>query len=473
MTITSRNNETEQSGKKLPQYAAGLSSSLGALASGMVMGWSSPAGLYLAEEYKLKISPSEFTLIASIFNLGAATICLPIGILADFIGRKRAMLMLTVTFTIGWALIIWANSVTMLVIGRYILGVSGGAFCVTTPMYTAEIAEVSIRGRLGSYYELMLCIGIVIPYILGATVSMFTLSLICATVPLLFFGIFVFMPESPTYFLLKGNVFEASKSYRWLRGPNYNIKPELDATKNALAEAKRNRVSFFVAISSRATLKGLFIAFGLMFFQQMNGINAILFYADSIFKKAESNVDSDLSSIIMGLLQVVAVFISSLIVDRLGRRILLMMSAFIMGISLLVLGIYFHLQINGMDVSTIGWLPLVTICLFVSLISIGFGPIPWMMTGELFAPQVKGIAGSSASLFNWIAAFVVTKFYNDFVNVFGVDITFWIFSLICGLAVIFVFLFVPETKGKTLEEIQIELSGKTINSTGFIITDKK
>lgn len=460
-TLVSRGSET--SGRKLTQYIAGLAATLGALAAGMVLGWTSPAGkdgVNLAQQYNMTITKDDFSWIGSIFNLGAATICVPIGILTDIIGRKKSMLILVVPFTIGWALIIWADSVAMFEAGRYILGVSGGAFCVTAPMYTAEIAESSIRGSLGSYFQLMLCVGILLSYVLGSAVSMFTLSLISAVVPLVFFGVFFFMPETPAYYLKKGNVNAARQSYRWLRGPDYNVEVELEIQRDAMAEASLHQTSFTTAMRSRAAGKGLIIAFGLMLFQQLSGVNAIIFYSGSIFEAAGSAMDSNVATIIVGVMQVIAVFVSTLVVDKLGRRLLLIVSISAMCITTLILGVYFHLKIHKFSIADdIGWLPLVAVCLYIILFSLGFGPIPWMMMGEIFAPQVKGIAGSSACLFNWLMAFVVTRFYGPLETEFGQNVTFWIFSVICGLGVVFVLLVVPETKGKTLEEIQVELGG--------------
>ncbi|KAH0540961.1 hypothetical protein KQX54_020680 [Cotesia glomerata] len=267
-------------------------------------------------------------------------------------------------------------------------------------------------------------------------------------------------------YIVWGQINEARESYRWLRGPHYNIEPELEAQKEALDEASRNRVSFLTAIRSKAAIKGLLIAFGLMFFQQLSGVNAIIFYSGSIFETAGSTLDSSVATIIVGTMQVVAVFVSTLIVDRLGRRMLLLISSVAMCFTTLVLGVYFNMKIhNTSGVDSIGWLPLVSICLFIILFSLGFGPIPWMMMGEIFDNQVKSVAGSSACLFNWLMAFVVTKFFSDIQDALGTDMTFWIFSIICAIGVAFVFFIVPETKGKTLEQIQIELGGGSERSS--------
>ncbi|XP_043278857.1 facilitated trehalose transporter Tret1 isoform X2 [Venturia canescens] len=477
-TLVSNAGENGNRPRKLPQYIAGLASTLGALAAGMVLGWTSPAGdngieLKKHKVYSFDFDDSEFSWVSSSFNLGAATICVPIGILCDYIGRKTSMLILTVPFTIGWACVIWPNSVATLIAGRYILGISGGAFCVTAPMYASEMADNETRGRLGSYFQLLLTSGILLTYILGSieTLSMFNLSLISASIPLIFCVVFFFMPETPTYYLIKDNVTMARKTLTWLRGSHYNVEIELQEQREALAEAKRNQSSFFSAIRSRAAIKGLIIAFGLMFFQQLSGVNAIIFYAGGIFAQATGS-NASWPTIVVGAMQVIAVFVSTIIVDKLGRRLLLLISSVSMCITTLILGVYFYCDEFGPSMENVRWLPLLCICGFIILFSIGFGPIPWMMMGEIFSSQIKGVAGSSACLFNWLMAFVVTKFYGDVKSAIGPYGAFWIFSAICGLSVVFVFFLVPETKGKTLDQIQMELGGETpsVQSAGKIKT---
>lgn len=448
--------------KRFPQYAAGLAATLGALAAGMVLAWTSSAGdggIHLQERYNIPISATEFSWIGSLTPLGAGVICIPIGILADIIGRKYSMLLMVIPFSVGWLLIIFANSVLMFYFGRFITGLSGGAFCVTAPMYAVEIAESEIRGSLGSYFQLLLTVGILCSYILGNYVNMFVLSIISAIAPLLFFAVFMFMPETPMYYLKKGKEDAARSSLLWLRGSNYNVEHELQSQKASLEEASNNNISFMVAIRSKAAVKGLIIAYGLMFFQQLSGVNAVIFYSGQIFKDAGSSLEPAIATIIVGVMQVVAVFISTLIVDRFGRRLLLLSSIVAMFVTTLILAIYFYLmEKNAESVTQIGWLPLVSVCIFVILFSLGFGPIPWMMMGELFAPEVKGVAASSACLFNWLMAFVVTKFYSDLENALQIKGgAFWIFSGVCALGIFFVYFVVPETKGKSLDDIQREL----------------
>lgn len=374
--VSSGNPDGLVAGNKLPQYIAGLASTLGALAAGMVLGWTSSAGkggITLAEEYGIAISDSEFSWIGALATLGAGAICVPIGILADLIGRKTSMLLLVVPFTIGWALIIWSSSVTMFYIGRFTTGLSGGAFCVTAPMYTSEIAESSIRGSLGSFFQLLLTVGILASYVLGSLVNMQVLSIISGIVPLIFFGVFVMMPETPTYHLKKGNLEAARASLIRLRGSTYNYEAELQMLQESIDSSTDSGESFGTAITSKPAIRGLIIGYGLMLFQQFSGVNAIIFYASTIFEAAGSTMAPEVSTIIVGVMQVVAVFVSSLIVDKLGRRLLLLVSVVFMFLTTLIMGFYFYFKSNGTDVSSIGWLPLLSICLFIVLFSLGFG----------------------------------------------------------------------------------------------------
>lgn len=462
-TLVSNNGQLGQA-KKLPQYLAGIAATLGALAAGMVLGWTSPAGkdgINLIADYGIPMTSAEFSWIGSLTTLGAGAICIPIGMIADLIGRKTAMLIMVVPFTVGWLLIIFSNSLLMFYFGRFITGLSGGAFCVAAPLYTAEISENEIRGTLGSYFQLMLTVGILAAYVLGDVINnMKTLSIISAVIPLVFFGAFFFMPETPVYYLKKGNEEAARKSLIRLRGNQYNIETELREQRDALEATRRNGASFLNSIMrSPAVKKGFIIAYGLMLFQQMSGVNAIIFYSSTIFSEAGASISPNTAAIIVGAVQVVSVFLGTFVVDKLGRRILLLASIVMMFLMTLLMGIYFYCTKYTTAFDNIKWFALIPICVFLILFSFGFGPIPWLMMPEIFAPEVKGVAGSSACLFNWLMAFVVTKFYSDMQNAVQPYGAFWIFSLFCAVGILFVYFLVPETKGKSLDQIQRELNG--------------
>lgn len=353
----------------------------GAFAAGTTLGWSAMISKKLTEttdEYNFDISKDEFGTLSSIVPLGAALVCLVIGVIIQAFGRKTTMLFLVLPFTVGWGLVTFATSVLMITIGRFILGVSGGAFCVAAPTYTAEIAEARVRGTLGSYFQLMLAIGVVFAYIVGKFASVTALNLICAVVPLVFGVIFSFMPESPSYLISKDRKDAAAKSLKWLRGSQYDYSVELAELQAECEADKKNKVSLSAALSRTATKKALFISLSLMFFQQMSGINAIIFYTKDIFADANTGIDPGLASIIVGIMQVIAVFVSSLIVDKAGRRLLLLPSVIAMCICNIILGAYFIIGSNDKEaVASLGFIPVAAVCIFVVLFSMGMGPIPW------------------------------------------------------------------------------------------------
>lgn len=196
-----------------------------------------------------------------------------------------------------------------------------------------------------------------------------------------------------------------------------------------------------------------------MFFQQFSGINAVIFFSVSIFKSAGSNIDPAVCAIIIGVVQVLATLSAATLVERAGRKILLIQSSAIMCLCLTTLGVYFHLKKTGHDVSNIGIIPLVSLVLFIVAFSTGYGPIPWMMMGELLPSDVKSIATSITVLYNWISVFIVTQSFTALNENLGDDVTFWIFAVIMGIGTVYGLKYLFETKGKSNAEIMIILGG--------------
>lgn len=171
-------------------------------------------------------------------------------------------------------------------------------------------------------------------------------------------------------------------------------------------------------------------------------------------------MDPALATIIIGVMQVLATVVSVMVVDRLGRRILLLASALMMALCTIALGIYFHLKDQDeANVTNLGWLPIAAMCIFIVMFSFGFGPVPWLMMGELFAQDIKGFAAALAGTTNWLLAFLITKTFTSLRVSLGSGGTFWLFSGLTILGAVFVFMFLPETKGKSLAEIQEILGG--------------
>jgi len=450
---------TFYSGSKNLQFLSAIAATLGAFGLGTVLGWTSTSNLSLEEDPDFKgISKSTLSLLGSMVPVGALGACAVTGILIGKLGRKSTMLLTAPPFVIGWLIIVFAQNNAMLIIGRIVTGFCGGAFSLAAPVYIGEIAEPSLRGSLGSGFQLMVVLGILFVYCFGAIMNWMWLSVMCTAVPILFAAMMFFMPESPRYYLIKGNRAEAVKSLRRLRGAHSDgqVEPEIEAMERSVADAARNQASF-KDLFTPSILKPTSISLGLMLFQQLGGVNAVIFYTGDIFKSAGTSMDANLSTIIVGIVQVAATVVSTVLADKAGRRILLLISDSMMGVSLAMLGAFFFIkeeQENTELADSLGWLPLVSMILFVTAFSLGFGPIPWMMVGEILPARVLGLASSIATVFNWFLAFLVTQFFADLKEAIHGAWCFWIFAIVCAIGTVYVFLIVPETKGKTTDEIQ-------------------
>ncbi|KAF2883262.1 hypothetical protein ILUMI_22913 [Ignelater luminosus] len=451
--------------RQLPQYIAALTVCLGSVASGTVLGWTGN----IIEELKnkkfnnIEIDDFDIKWIGSCATLGAMIVCFPIGIMCEKLGRKASMLVLTVVLIGGWLVIIFANSAVMIYIGRIITGMGGGGFFITAPLYASEIAEKEIRGGLVIIAGFM-PLGITFAYIIGYVAHPEIYTIILAVLPLVFAITFLFQPETPVYSMKQGREADARNTLIRLRGDSYDVDAELKEIKKAIQEDRESKISFKESMKKRSTKKAAMVCFTLMFLQQAGGINAVIFYIGNIFESSGTDLDPKVSTIIVGVTQVIATYVSSLTLDRLGRRVLLMISNTFMAIGLIILGIFYTLSERWLvpphTLMSLGFMPLLGLLMNMVAFPLGCGLIPWMLPAELFPPEIKGLAAAAAGTFNWFIAFLITNFYFDIKEAIGGDTTFYIFSVVCAITAMFALLVVPETKGKSFYQIQKELSGE-------------
>lgn len=268
------------------------------------------------------------------------------------------------------------------------------------------------------------------------------------------------MPESPYYYFAKGKKDEAINALCFLRGKSAEgVKEEAEMIEGVVAESLKNAGTVKDLFNVKGNRKALIICCGLISFQQLSGINVVLFYSQSIFQKTGSSLDSAIASIIVGTVQVLASGCTPLIVDRLGRRIILLISAGGMAIALAAMGLYFLFDIQQASfVGSIGWLPILSLIVFVSVYCVGFGPLPWAVLGEMFPSNVKSKASSIVASVCWIFGFLVTKYFSAMDEAVGSDWAFWIFGILCIAAFAFTLTLVMETKGMSLQQIQDKLN---------------
>lgn len=450
-------------GAKTPQYMVTLAATLLAFSAGTVIGWSAPA-LPMLEDINSSLpihtTPDESSWIGSLLAIGAFIGALPSATLAAMLGRKNFMLLLAVPLEISWILIFYATTPQMIYAARLIAGVATGAVFTIVPMYISEIAENSVRGILCSAFSLILGGGVLFMYSIGAVASYYNMVLACMITPIVFVVGFFRAPETPVHLLTNGHRSQAEASLKKLRGPNYDTAMEIHELVTEMNQQSTTSASFFEVMGRREAKLALFISQGLMFFQQLSGINIVIFYSSKIFESAGATLKPEVCTILVGFAPLVATLVSMVLIDKAGRKILLQASAVVMAISLAVLGYYFMKKDRGDDVSSMGMVPVVAVISYIFLFSVGFGPIPWMMSGEVLPAEIKGVCTGIATSVNWFLAFLVTFAFKTLTDNLGNAGTYFLISFICVIAFLFSTFVVIETKGKSLQEIQNELAGR-------------
>ncbi|KAL7302250.1 hypothetical protein TKK_0004921 [Trichogramma kaykai] len=452
----------QRKGKKLWQYLAAASACLLSIGVGTGLAWSAPMEKYLESEesHVARMTEEEFSWTSSLLAIGAMVGALPTGALANRLGRKRVLLGLALPFLLSWGLILVANAAWMLNAARLIVGAAIGSACVLVPTYLSEIAEDEVRGTLGALFQFFLTVGIVYGFCLGAYLDYYGLAVGCAVVEILFVATFVAMPESPAWLVSRGQKSEAMKALQRLRGDRYDVRAELSQLQKEAEEKGNRRSSVFDLVRLSVPRKALVICLFGMIFQQLSGINAVIFYAEGIFKAAGSKIDPKLSMILVSSVQCGMALVAAGIVEKAGRKLMLIFSAAVMSCSLTAIGVYFKLKDEEIDVSTLGWLPLASLVIFMIAFSLGMGPIPWMLTGEMFDVEMKGNASSLAVMLNWFLVFLVTKTFPAMAEALGKGGAFWFFAAVMAFAAIYSHVCLVETKGKSIQEVQDALAGK-------------
>lgn len=389
-------------------------------------------------------------------SLGAVLGPIPFALLSDKIGRRPTILILALPLLVSYALLAFSKQMVLYYIARFLGGVGvGGCFSIM-PMYTAEIAEISNRGILTSFFNGNLVLGMLIAYSVGPYVHLQVFNLICGGFVVAFVVLFfVFCPESPTYLIANNKSEAAKKALEKVRikGTAKDIENELQEIKTEAENNAQGSIRDF--FSNRGLLKALLIAMMLVFFQPGSGCDVVQFYTQPIFEETGSDIPSDISTIIVGAVQVISAIIAPFFVDCAGRKPLLLISSIVMTLGEAPLGVFFFLKNQtDVDVTSIQWLPIVCLILYVLGFNYGFAPLPWTIMGEIFPSHVKTLACGITASFTWVISFATTRFFLTLTEAIGIGPTFWLFAGSSFLAGVCVMLFVPETKGKTFSEIQ-------------------
>ncbi|KAH0554072.1 Facilitated trehalose transporter Tret1 [Cotesia glomerata] len=442
------------------QVFAAFAVSIASLLIGFSSSYTSPALPSMKELKPFELDSNMESWIGSIMPLSALIGGIMGGPLIEYIGRRNTILSTAIPFMAAWLFIATATNVWLVLVGRALSGFSVGIISLVLPVYLGETLQPEVRGVLGLLPTACGNIGILICFATGMYLNWSMLAFFGACIPIIYFLLGLLIPETPRWYVSKGKTKRARKALEWLRGKSVDITEELASVeKTHLDSEKESSTNSVGELFNPNHIKPLMISIGLMFFQQFSGINTVIFYSTKIFEESGSSIDKNISSIIIGVVNFVATFMATAVIDRLGRKILLYISSVVMIITLMTLGTFLYLKDSDFDVSNFGWLPLACIVIYIIAFSMGFGPIPWLMMGEILPAKIRGGAASVTTGFNWFCAFLVTKTFQNIIELMKITGAFWMYGGICVLGLLFVILFVPETSGRSLEEIEKKLRG--------------
>ncbi|KAF2895720.1 hypothetical protein ILUMI_10455 [Ignelater luminosus] len=399
------------------------------------------------------ISEDEISYVVMIAPLGYLVGSPLSGFLLDKIGRKSTMLLLAIPEIIPWILIETSTCVEMLYIARFITGIADGALFTTLPIYIGEVVEPKIRGILGTAQSFAIITGILLINAYGSYLPIRMTAYISLSVPLLFLVTFIWMPDSPYYLLMKGKIEEARASLSMLRRVN-NVEKELSKIKTDVQRQISEPGRYKDIFTIKTNFKAFLILIGLRTFQQMSGLSALGFYTQVIFKQAGGYLSPAESTIVCCVIQVVFTGFTSFLLDHFGRRPLLLFSSAGSATTLIILGLYFSFQHANYDLSYFYWLPVAAMVIYNVVNSSGLLMVPDIMTGELMSVSVKSKAVGIVNIYLGIIMSFGSKLFQYLDYHIGMFMPFYVFGVCCIISIAFCYFWVPETKAKTLEQIQ-------------------
>ncbi|KAJ0264570.1 putative sugar transporter ERD6-like 13 [Hirschfeldia incana] len=418
----------------------------GTFSYGTAAGFTSPAQAGMMEG--LNLSLAEFSFFGSVLTIGGLVGAALSGRLADLFGRRGALWVSNSFCMAGWLTIAFPQAIWSLDIGRFLLGVASGVTSYVVPVYIVEIAPKRIRGAFSAVSMLVMSASMAFSFLVGSVVSWQTLALF-STVPcvLEFAGLF-FIPESPRWLSRNGRVKESEVALQRLRGNGTDITREA-------AEIKESKEDGFLELFKPRYSRAVIVGIGLLVLQQLGGLSGYTFYMSSIFDKAgfPSNVGVTVATVVQATMSAFGL----IIVDKFGRRPLLMVATGMMCLGSFITGMSFLFQSYALLDNYTSISTLIGVLVFLTSCTIGIGGIPWVIVSEMTPMNIKGSSGTLCNITSWSSNWFVSYTFN-FLFQWSSSGVFFIYSLISGVGILFVMKMVPETRGRSLEEIQADIT---------------
>ncbi|KAG5549290.1 hypothetical protein RHGRI_014596 [Rhododendron griersonianum] len=426
---------------------------IGSFDSGCASGYSSAAESGIRED--LGLTTAQYSVFASIFTFGAMLGATVSGKIADLIGRRKSIWLCDIFYVMGWLAILFAKGVWWLDFGRLTMGFGAGIHTYVTSVYVAEITPKKIRGGFMAANMLVLCFGVSLMFFMGNVLTWRTMAII-GLVPCFVqsVGMF-FILESPRWLAKIGREKELENTLQRLRGKNADIFSEMAEIKDYTKTFEQLSKTSILNLFERRYAHLLTIGVGIMLLQQFGGSNGILYYASSIFEAA--GCSASVGTTAMAIIQIPFSTLNVILVDKSGRRPLLMVSAAGTCLGSILVGLGFLFQGFQYSSELCAILVLSGILIYMASFLAGMNATPYILMSEIFPVNIRGSAGSLVTFTHWFTAWIVSYSFN-FLFDWSSPGVFFIFAAICGSTILFVAKLVPETKGRSLEEIQASMT---------------
>jgi MFS transporter, SP family, arabinose:H+ symporter len=400
-----------------------------------------------------QLSEAQLGWTGSSLYIGCIIGTLFTGYATDRFGRKPLLIVAAAIFTLSSVLMGWAPSYNMLIFWRIIAGVGVGAASMLSPLYIAEISPAAIRGRMVSINQLTIVIGILlayfINYLLADTENNWRWMFTSGAIPSALFFLCVFLvPESPRWLASKGYADKAKAALKKING-GVEEKDNVRTIGNGSHREVKGKLSDLIQ-HGVIFIVGLGITMAV--FQQISGANAVFFYAPIIFEKAGMNVKDQLfQQIMIGAINLAFTLVAMQLVDKLGRKKLMLGGSSLMALWLFLVGMCFYFNFfEGY------WLTFFVLA-FIATYATTLAPVTWVLISEIFPTKIRGIAVSVCTCMLWVACFALAYGFPVLIEALNAPQTFFLFSAICLLYFFILLRYVPETKGKTLEQFETEI----------------
>ncbi|XP_046434920.1 facilitated trehalose transporter Tret1-2 homolog [Neodiprion fabricii] len=409
----------------------------------------------------------EVSWIAASAALSMAPGCWISGAMMEKFGRRTSLLLFSPVFFIGWLIVGLAPSLVWLLVGRVVIGFCTGIMGPLSPVFIAETSEPRLRGILLSGISLAIAVGILVSHIFGTWLHWRLSAIMCGVFPIFSLLLCLVAPESPTWLVKRGEHVKARKTWQYLRGDNYEHEfealtygsannPEVNEAANGLDASMESKPLQDHAptrgwkndVISRSFLMPLFILNVFFFTSQFSGINAVAFYSVNMLAEVSGPENAYTATLVLDSIRLAFGAIACWLTKNYPRRSMTIISGLGSALSLLLL--------SGSLFTDLGkpWLPICCLFAYTCTSSIGLVPLPWLLCGELFGASVRGLGSGISSGFAFMCFFVVVKNAPSMMDILGPSWTFCFYGIIALSGTIFLIAFLPETKDKTLQEIE-------------------